>query len=58
LTTQYKYNLVYFQMVVCPPMGSGKTIINVGIGGKIVGKEWFFGGNGDHGPMANAQKSQ
>jgi hypothetical protein len=55
LTTQYKCGLVYFQMVVCPPMGSGRKVSNVGAGGKIVGKQWLFLGNGDLGPMANAQ---
>jgi hypothetical protein len=38
--------------------GIGKKVSNVGVEGKIVGKQWLFLGNGDHGPMANAQKSQ
>ncbi len=36
-------------------MGSGRKVSNVGAGGKIVGKQWLFLGNGDLGPMANAQ---
>jgi hypothetical protein len=58
LTTQYKCALFIFKWWFVHQWGMGKKVSNVGVGGKIVGKQWLFLGNGDHGLMANAQKSQ